>query len=40
LKHALTLLFGADTRLGPLYFAYGRAEGGNSLFYLYLGRTF
>ncbi len=40
LKHALTLMFGADTRLGPLYFAYGRAGGGNSLFYLYLGRTF
>ncbi len=40
LKHALTLLFGADTRLGPLYFAYGRAGGGNSLFYLYLGKTF
>jgi NTE family protein len=28
----------ADTALGPLYFAYGRATGGASSFYLYLGR--
>jgi NTE family protein len=28
----------ADTFLGPVYFAYGRATGGQSSFYLLLGR--
>lgn len=28
----------ADTALGPLYLAYGRAEGGHSALYLFLGR--
>jgi NTE family protein len=28
----------ADTWLGPFYFAYGRASGGESSFYIYLGR--
>jgi NTE family protein len=28
----------ADTWIGPFYFAYGRASGGQSSFYLYLGR--
>ena len=28
----------ADTWVGPFYFAYGRASGGQSSFYLYLGR--
>ncbi len=28
----------ADTFLGPFYLAYGRASGGASSFYLYLGR--
>ena len=28
----------ADTWLGPFYFAYGRASGGQSSFYLFLGR--
>jgi NTE family protein len=28
----------ADTWIGPFYFAYGRATGGQSSFYLYLGR--
>jgi NTE family protein len=33
-----SLFIGADTWLGPFYFAYGRAEGGQSSFYLFLGR--
>jgi len=28
----------ADTWVGPFYFAYGRTSGGQSSFYLYLGR--
>ena len=28
----------ADTWLGPFYFAYGRASGGHSSFYIFLGR--
>jgi NTE family protein len=31
---------GSDTLIGPVYLAYGRAEGGNDAFYLLLGRTF
>lgn len=31
---------GADTLFGPLYLAYGQAEGGNHAFYFYLGRGF
>ena len=31
---------GSDTMIGPVYLAYGRAEGGNDAFYLLLGRTF
>lgn len=31
---------GADTYIGPLYFAYGFAEGGRNSLYLYLGQTF
>ncbi|MCE9615051.1 MAG: patatin-like phospholipase family protein [Lentisphaerae bacterium] len=31
---------GADTILGPLYFGYGRAEGGRSSFYLSMGTFF
>jgi NTE family protein len=37
LKYAGSLFLGADTIIGPTYFAYGHAEGGNSAFYLYLG---
>lgn len=33
-----SLLVGLDTPLGPLYFAYGRANRGYDSFYLYLGR--
>jgi NTE family protein len=32
------LFFGLDSPIGPLYLGYGRAEGGNSSFYFYLGR--
>ena len=35
-----SLLVGADTYLGPLYLAYGQAEGGHHSFYLYLGHKF
>ena len=28
---------GIDSKLGPLYFAYGRSDGGQSAFYLYIG---
>jgi NTE family protein len=31
---------GVDTMFGPLYLAYGQAEGGNHAFYFYLGRGF
>ena len=35
-----TIQLGADTYLGPLYLAYGQAEGGHSALYLYLGHKF
>jgi NTE family protein len=35
-----SLLIGADTYLGPLYLAYGQAEGGHHSIYLYLGHKF
>ena len=35
-----SVFIGADTYIGPLYFAYGFAEGGHNALYLYLGRTF
>lgn len=38
LRYAGSLYLGADTLLGPLYFAYGMADGGNHSFYLALGR--
>ncbi len=31
---------GVDTLFGPLYLAYGQAEGGHHSFYFYLGRGF
>jgi len=37
LKLAGSLFVGADTIIGPAYFAYGHAEAGNSAFYFYLG---
>ena len=33
-----SVFLAADTWLGPFYFAYGRASGGQSSFYIYLGR--
>ena len=35
-----SLFLGADTPVGPLYLAYGRADTGRDSFYFYLGRTF
>jgi len=35
-----SLFVGADTFLGPVYFAGGLAEGGKSAMYLYIGRPF
>jgi NTE family protein len=35
-----SVLFAADTPLGPAYLSYGRASGGNSNLYFYLGRPF
>lgn len=35
-----SLFLGADTFIGPVYFAGGLAEGGNSAVYLYVGRPF
>ena len=40
LRFAGALYAGADTPLGPLYLAYGMAEGGNRSVYLYLGNPF
>jgi NTE family protein len=39
LRYGGTVIVGADTILGPLFFAYGRAEGGKDRFYVTLGRT-
>jgi NTE family protein len=35
-----SLWVGADTPIGPLYFAYGAAEGGRNSVYIFLGSTF
>jgi NTE family protein len=35
-----SVFIGADTYIGPLYLAYGFAEGGRNALYLYLGQTF
>jgi len=35
-----SIFFGAETPLGPLYIATGFHEGGETAFYLFLGRTF
>lgn len=35
-----SLFIGLDTPLGPLYLAYGHAEGGKNAGYLFLGQTF
>jgi len=38
--YAGSLLIGAETYLGPLYIAYGQAEGGHRSAYLFLGHKF
>ena len=38
--YAGSVFLGADSFIGPIYVAYGRAEGSNSAFYIYLGRGF
>ncbi len=38
LRTAGSLFLGLDTYLGPLYLAYGRASGGQSSWYVFLGR--
>jgi len=38
--YAGSLFLGADTFIGPVYLAYGHAEGGNSAYYIFLGRAF
>jgi len=38
--YAGSLFLGADSFIGPVYLAYGHAEGGNSAYYIYLGRGF
>lgn len=40
LKRDASLFLGADTLLGPVYLATGFNEGGETAFYLFLGRTF
>lgn len=34
-----SLFLALDSRIGPVYLAYGRSEGGRSMFYLYLGSS-
>lgn len=40
LEYAGAAFIGVDTVLGPMYLAYGRAEGGRDSFYFYLGNPF
>lgn len=40
LIYAGSLLVGADTYLGPIYLAFGQAEGGHRSLYLYVGHKF
>jgi NTE family protein len=40
LKHDASIFLGADTPLGPLYLGAGFGQGGDTAFYLFLGRTF
>lgn len=39
LRHGVTAILGADTVVGPIFFAYGCAEGGRRRIYLTVGRT-
>ena len=38
--NAGSLFVGSDTFLGPVYLAYGQAQGGMDCFYLFFGNTF
>ena len=40
LRTAGSVFLGLDTFMGPLYLAYGHAEGGNDSAYMFLGQTF
>lgn len=40
LRYSVTVLVGADTIIGPMFFAYAAAEGGSNRVYLTVGRTF
>jgi NTE family protein len=40
LIYAGSLLVGAETYLGPIYLAYGQAEGGHRSLYLFVGHKF
>jgi NTE family protein len=40
LLKSMSLFVAADTPVGPVYLAYGRAKDGNSSWYFYLGRPF
>ena len=40
LTWAGSAFFGVDTKLGPFYLGYGRAETGDNAFYFFLGRLF
>jgi len=40
LRPAALVFFGADTIIGAVYLGYGRADGGEDSFYLFLGRPF
>jgi len=35
-----SVFVGLDSPIGPVYFAYGHAEGGNDSVYLFLGQPF
>jgi len=39
LRHTGTLGVGLDTFMGPLYLAYGRADGGHNAVYFAVGRS-
>ena len=39
-RQDFSLFFGADTYIGPVYFAVGYDESGSTAFYLFLGRSF
>ena len=40
LRLAGSVFIGYDSFFGPVYLAFGHADGGNNALYLYLGRTF